>query len=555
MEYKNILPAIDPTATRAWKSLTADFKKIEPIHLRVLFRDDPKRAESFSEEFASKDAQIFLDYSKNRIDHNVMAHLLQLASEAHLTEAIRQMFSGEKINATEDRAVLHAALRMPRGRSLVVDGRDVIPDIHRVLEHMKQFSGEITSGKWKGYTGRPITDIVNIGIGGSDLGPVMVTEALKAYAAGKVSAHFVSNVDGTDITEKVIKPLNPETTLFIIASKTFTTQETMTNAHTAKKWFLEHAKDEGTIKKHFVAISTCKEEVQKFGIDPVNMFEFWDWVGGRYSLWSAVGLSIAVYIGFDNFKELLAGAYDMDEYFRTKPFRHNIPVILALLDIWGMNFFGAETHAILPYDQYLHRLPAYLQQAFMESNGKSVDRNGNPIKYATSPVIWGEAGTNGQHSFYQKIHQGGKVIPADFIGISNSQNTIGDHHEKLLANFLAQPKALAFGKTLQEVLDEGVDPMVAPHRVFKGNSPTNSILINKLSPRALGALIAMYEHQIFVEGVILNIYSFDQWGVQLGKIQAEPLLRDLKGEPSAIKHDSSTLSLLNHYRAQKEKLN
>lgn len=550
---KQVLPAIDPTTTKAWKELVADLKRIKPVHLRDMFAGDPGRARDFCEDFKSQTAQIYLDYSKNRIDHKIITHLKQLASETRLIEAIRQMFSGEKINTTEGRSVLHVALRMPRDSSLVVDGKDVILDVHRVLDHMKQFSGSMSSGNWKGYTGKPITDVVNIGIGGSDLGPVMVTEALKPYATGKVRIHFVSNVDGTDITEKVIKPLNPETTLFIIASKTFTTQETMTNAETAKAWFLKYAKDGAAVKKHFVAISTNREKVEKFGIDPANMFEFWDWVGGRYSLWSAIGLSIAVFIGFDNFRELLAGAHDMDEHFRTTPFEHNIPVILALLDIWNINFLDAETHAILPYDQYLHRFPAYLQQAFMESNGKSVDRNGHPIDYATCPVIWGEPGTNGQHSFYQKIHQGGRMIPADFIGISNSQNPVGDHHEKLLANFFAQTKALAFGKTLQEVLGEGIDPVVAPHRVFNGNNPTNSILINKLSPRALGALIAMYEHQIFAEGVILNVYSFDQWGVELGKVQATPILEEFKGKPAAATHDSSTLSLLRQYGAQKEK--
>jgi len=550
---KQVLPAIDPTTTKAWKELAADSKRIKSVHLREMFAGDPARARDFSENFKSQTAQIYLDYSKNRIDRSAVTHLMQLASETHLPEAIKQMFSGEKINVTEGRSVLHTALRMPRDKSLIVDGKDVIPEIHKVLDRMKKFSEAINSGLWKGYTGKSIANVVNIGIGGSDLGPVMVTEALKPYATGKVNVHFVSNVDGTDITETVTKRLDPETTLFIIASKTFTTQETMANAETAKEWFLGHAKDPAAVKKHFVAISTNREKVKKFGIDPANMFEFWDWVGGRYSLWSAIGLSIAVYIGFDNFKELLAGAHDMDEHFRTVPFEDSIPVILALIDIWNMNFLGAETHAILPYDQYLHRLPAYLQQAFMESNGKSVGRNGKPVRYATSPVIWGEPGTNGQHSFYQMIHQGGRVIPSDFIGVSNSQNPIGDHHEKLLANFFAQTKALAFGKTLQEVLAEGTDPAVAPYKVFNGNIPTNSILINKLSPRALGALIAMYEHQIFAEGIILDIYSFDQWGVELGKVQAAPILEELKGKPASMKHDSSTLSLLSQYRSQKEK--
>jgi len=548
---KQVLPAINPTTTKAWGKLAKDLNNVKRANLCKMFANDPQRAQAFSEKFVSDTAQIYLDYSKNRINHDVMDHLLQLASQVRLPDAIKSMFSGEKINVTENRPVLHVALRMPRETSLVVDGKDVILDIHKVLDHMKRFSDSINSGAWKGYTGKPIKDIVNIGIGGSDLGPVMATEALKHYATGKISIHFVSNVDGTDISEKVIRSLNPETTLFIIASKTFTTQETMTNAETAKDWFLKSAKDKSAIRKHFVAISTNKEKVEKFGIDPVNMFEFWDWVGGRYSMWSAIGLSIAAYIGFDNFKEFLAGAHDMDEHFKTTPFKHNIPVILALLDIWNMNFLGAETHAILPYDQYLHRLPAYLQQAFMESNGKSMDRNGRSVKYAASAVIWGEPGTNGQHSFYQMIHQGGRVIPSDFIGVSNSQNPIGDHHEKLLANFFAQTEALAFGKTLEEALGEGADPEVAPYKVFKGNNPTNSILINKLSPRALGSLVAMYEHQIFVEGIILNIYSFDQWGVELGKVQAQPILKDLKGESAAAVYDSSTSNLLSQHRAQK----
>ncbi len=455
---KQVLPAIDPTTTKAWKELTADLKRINTIHLRRMFASDPGRARDFSEDFRSGPAEIYLDYSKNRIDRDVMSHLIQLASQARLSDAIRSMFSGEKINATERRAVLHVALRMPRSSGLMLDGKDVIPEVHKVLDHMKLFSEAVNSGVWKGYSGKPIKDVVNIGIGGSDLGPVMATEALRPYATGKVNVHFVSNVDGTDIAEKVLKRLDPETTLFIIASKTFATQETMTNAETAKEWFLRSVKDAAAVKKHFVAISANKERAEKFGIDPANMFEFWDWVGGRYSLWSAIGLSIAVYIGFDNFKELLSGAHDMDEHFRTAPFEHNIPVILALLGIWNSDFLGASTRAILPYDQYLHRLPAYLQQAFMESNGKSVDRNGKPVTYATSPVIWGEPGTNGQHSFYQMIHQGGRTIPADFIGVSGSQNPLGDHHEKLLANFFAQTGALAFGKTLEEALDGGPIP-------------------------------------------------------------------------------------------------
>ncbi|MBI2095325.1 MAG: hypothetical protein HYT89_04075 [Candidatus Omnitrophica bacterium] len=501
--FRLALQTVNPTTTEAWKKLQADFTRVQAQHLRDLFQSDPERAKRLSEAFKSNGAEVFVDYSKNLVDQETIQHLLELAQETGLADAIQQMFAGEKINQTENRAVLHTALRIPRDQKLVVNGQDVTADVHRVLDQMRAFSEAVNSGEWKGYTGKRITDIVNIGIGGSDLGPVMVTEALKPYATGNVKVHFVSNVDGTDVTEKVIKKLDPETT------------------------------------------------VEKFGIDTANMFEFWDWVGGRYSFWSAIGLSIAAYVGFDNFQELLAGAHDMDEHFKNVSFEHNIPVILALLSVWYTNFYRAETHAVLPYDQYLHRLPAYLQQAFMESNGKSVDRSGRPIDYVVSPIIFGEAGTNGQHPFYQLIHQGNQIIPADFIGVSNSHNPQGDHHEKLLANFFAQTKALAFGKSLDEVLAEGVHPAIAPHRVFKGNNPTNSILVNRMSPRALGALVAMYEHQIFAEGVVLNIFSFDQWGVELGKVQAGPILKELKGQPATVVHDASTANLLNRHRTQK----
>ncbi|MBI4388376.1 MAG: glucose-6-phosphate isomerase, partial [Candidatus Omnitrophica bacterium] len=550
------LQSINPTTTAVWHELNTDYERVKRLHLRDLLTD-PARASRFSASFDSSGVTLFLDYAKNLIDSATFNHLLELAIETRLPDAIKRMFSGDKINQTENRAALHVALRMPRDAKVMVDGENVIPKVSAVLDQMRRFSDQINSGEWAGYTGKRITDIVNIGIGGSDLGPVMATEALKPYATGNVRVHFVSNVDGTDIAEKVIKKLNPETTLFIIASKTFTTQETITNAKSAREWFLTYAKDKAAIKKHFVALSTNKALVEEFGIDSANMFEFWDWVGGRFSLWSAIGLSIATYIGFDNFQELLAGAHAMDEHFLKAPLSSNIPVILALLSIWYTNFFGAETHAILPYDQYLHRLPAYLQQAFMESNGKSVDRNDNPIvDYQISPIIWGEAGTNGQHSFYQLLHQGGRLIPADFIGIANSQNPIGDHHEKFMANYFAQTKALALGKTLEEVLAEGVDPSLAPHKVFPGNNPTNTILINRLTPRALGVLIAMYEHQIFTEGVILNIFSFDQMGVELGKVLAGRILPELSptGEPEKqAAHDSSTRTLIDWFKAQRSR--
>jgi glucose-6-phosphate isomerase len=488
-----------------------------------------------------------------------MKLLFQLAEDSGLKLWIEKMFNGEKINNTENRAVLHTALRNRSSKSVIVDGQDVMPEIRSVLQHMRVFSESVRNGDWKGYSGEKIVDIVNIGIGGSDLGPVMVTEALKPYGKPGLKVHFVSNVDATHIAE-VLKYVNPETTLFIIASKTFTTQETIANANTAKKWFLDYAKDEKYIAKHFVALSTNSKEVSKFGIDTKNMFEFWDWVGGRYSLWSAIGLSIALYIGMDNFEELLTGAFEMDEHFRYTPFEENIPVILAVLGIWYNNFFGAETHAILPYDQYLHRFPAYFQQGDMESNGKRVTRDGEVVDYSTGPIIWGEPGTNGQHAFYQLIHQGTKLIPADFIAPVKSHNPIDEHHLMLLSNFFAQTEALMKGKSEDEARNElknqglsgeALDKLL-PHKIFEGNKPTNSILVDMITPRSLGSLIAMYEHKIFVQGIIWNINSFDQWGVELGKQLAKVILPELKNDEKVNSHDSSTNGLINYFKAELE---
>ncbi len=554
------LASVNPTQTKAWKDLAVYFHLyFKKAHLRDLFAKDPERAARFSANFRDGDVNFLVDYSKNRIDQKVFDLLLQIAKSTKLPDAIKRMFSGDKINETEGRAVLHTALRLPRGKELMVDGEDIVPKVYEVLDKMERFVNAVNSGDWRGSTDKKITDIVNIGIGGSDLGPYMTTEALEAFKTGKVNVHFVSNVDGSDITRKVLEKLNPETTLFIVASKTFTTQETMQNAETAKKWLLEKLgsfAQEMTVRKHFIAVSTNREAVEKFGIDPENMFEFWDWVGGRFSLWSAVGLSIATYIGFDNFKELLAGAHAMDEHFRTTPFDRNIPVILALLSIWYTNFFKAEAHAVLPYGQNLHRLPAYLQQAFMESNGKGTNRKGQKISYIGSPIIFGEAGTNGQHAFYQLIHQGTQLIPADFIAFANSVNPLPGHHEKLFANVVGQTEALAFGKTLQQVFAEGgsilhhseTDLIAAPRKVFDGNNPSTAILINDLTPRSLGALIAMYEHQIFVEGVILNIFSFDQWGVELGKKNAGKVLKFLMESGLISVGDSSTRQIIEWFR-------
>ncbi|WP_138476366.1 glucose-6-phosphate isomerase [Dyadobacter bucti] len=535
----------------AYKKLKTHHKTIAQKHLKTLFEEDADRHKKFSIRLGD----IFLDYSKNRITTRTRSYLVQLAEEAGLSDAIEQMFSGEKINATEGRSVLHVALRNRSNDPILVDGKDVMPDVNEVLGKMKEFSGKVRSGAWKGYSGKEITDIVNIGIGGSDLGPVMVTEALKAYGKDGLNVHFVSNVDGTHIAETV-KTLDPDTTLFMIASKTFTTQETMANAHSARSWFLEKAVDQEFVKKHFVAISTNQAEVEKFGIDTENMFGFWDWVGGRYSLWSAIGLSIACFIGFQNFEQLLAGAHDMDKHFRTTKLERNIPVILALLGIWYNDFFDAQTQAILPYDQYMHRFAAYFQQGDMESNGKSTGRDGKPVGYQTGPVIWGEPGTNGQHAFYQLIHQGTKLIPCDFIAPAVSHNPLGDHHKMLLSNFFAQTEALMNGKTEEEVRaelegsgksKEEID-FLTPFKMFSGNRPTNSILVKKITPKVLGSLIAMYEHKIFVQGIIWNIFSFDQWGVELGKQLANKIYPELQNDWPVTNHDSSTNGLINQYK-------
>ncbi|HGV3504221.1 TPA: glucose-6-phosphate isomerase [Providencia stuartii] len=544
--------SINPSQTAAWRALEQHFAQIKDVHMRDLFEQDKDRFTKFSATF---DGQILVDFSKNRITQETLDNLLALAKETELESAINSMFNGEKINRTEDRAVLHTALRNRDNTPIYVDGKDVMPDVNAVLEKMQQFSQRIISGEWKGFTGKAITDVVNIGIGGSDLGPFMVTEALRPYK-NHLNMHFVSNVDGTQIAE-TLKTLNPETTLFLIASKTFTTQETMTNAHSARDWFLASAKDESQVAKHFVALSTNGEEVAKFGIDTNNMFEFWDWVGGRYSLWSAIGLSIILSVGFDNFVQLLNGAHAMDKHFTQTPLEKNIPVLLGLIGIWYNNFFESETEAILPYDQYMHRFAAYFQQGNMESNGKYIGRDGKPVSYQTGPIIWGEPGTNGQHAFYQLIHQGTKMIPCDFIAPAVTHNPLGDHHEKLLSNFFAQTEALAFGKT-REVVDaefaaqgKSVADMeyVAPYKVFEGNRPTNSILLKEVTPYSLGALIAMYEHKIFTQGAILNIFTFDQWGVELGKQLASRILPELESSEKVSSHDSSTNGLINNYKA------
>lgn len=538
-----MLPAIDPATTNAWKQLTAHAAKMKQVQMRDLFKADTNRFQKFS----SCEQDIVFDYSKNIITQETMQLLLQLAEECKVKDAVEQMFNGEEINHTEKRAVLHTALRNLSGKPVLFEGKDVMPDIQRVLLQMKNFCAKIHSGEWKGYTGKKIKYIVNIGIGGSDLGPVMVTEALKPYWVDGIQTYFVSNVDGTHIAE-TLKKVTADETLFLVASKTFTTQETMTNAHSARTWFLASAKDESFIAKHFAALSTNEKDVVKFGIDKANMFEFWDWVGGRYSLWSAIGLSIALTIGYENFEQLLKGAEYSDEHFRTEKFATNIPVIMALLGTWYVNFFDAKSEAILPYDQYLHRFAAYFQQGNMESNGKYVDRNGKKVSYSTGPIIWGEPGTNGQHSFYQLIHQGTHLIPADFIAPAISHNPLSDHHNKLMSNFFAQTEALMNGKTKAEVIAEGVKEELVPYKVFEGNRPTNSILVKQITPFTLGELIAMYEHKIFVQGVIWNIYSFDQWGVELGKQLANKILPELITEEPVSSHDASTNNLINLYK-------
>lgn len=545
-----MLPNINFTTTSAYEYLVDHFIDIDQTTIKELFAQDPKRFEKFSIVFED----ILFDFSKNRINETTLALLIQLARECKLDEAIKAMFNGDEINQTEGRPVLHVALRNQSNTPIYVDGKDVMPEVNAVLAKMEKFSSAIISGEWKGYTGKAITDVVNIGIGGSDLGPVMVTEALKAYKT-RLNLHFVSNIDGTHLAE-TLKNVNPETTLFLVASKTFTTQETMTNAHSARAWFLQSGAKNEDIAKHFAALSTNAKDVAAFGIDTKNMFEFWDWVGGRYSLWSAIGLSICLGIGFDNFKQLLAGAHAADNHFSETPFEENIPIILGLLGIWYINFFDAETQAILPYDQYMHRFAAYFQQGDMESNGKNVDRNGDAVTYETGPVIWGEPGTNGQHAFYQLIHQGRRLIPCDFIAPIQSLNPMGEHHPILLSNFFAQTEALMNGKTEEEVTTELIKAgktaneiaALAPFKVFGGNRPTNSILLKKVTPYSLGSLIALYEHKIFVQGIIWNIYSFDQWGVELGKQLAQKIHPELKDDAPVSTHDSSTNGLINQYK-------
>lgn len=544
------LNTINPTTTKAWNALQQHFQTIQHTSIKELFAQNANRFEEFSIQYPS----LLVDYSKNRINAETIQLLVDLAKEMDVDSAIQQMFEGDVINVTEKRAVLHTALRNRSNEEVLVEGKDVMPQINEVLDQMKSFSEKVISGEWKGFSGKEITDVVNIGIGGSDLGPVMVTEALKHYKT-RLNIHFVSNIDGTHLAE-TFKEINPETTLFIVASKTFTTQETMTNAFSAKEWFLNSDAQEADVAKHFVALSTNAEGVANFGIDTANMFQFWDWVGGRYSLWSAIGLSIVLAVGFDNFEELLEGAHEMDLHFKTETLDQNIPVVLALLGIWYNNFFGADSVALLPYEQYLSRFAAYFQQGDMESNGKYVGRDGKKVDYETGPIIWGEPGTNGQHAFYQLIHQGTKLIPADFIAGANSLNVLGDHHAKLLSNFFAQTEALAFGKDEETVVaelekagksKEEIDFLTA-FKIFEGNRPTNSILYQVLTPKVLGNLIAMYEHKIFVQGVIWNIFSFDQWGVELGKQLANVILPELENDEQVTSHDASTNGLINAYK-------
>lgn len=538
----------------AWKSLEQHFQQVQELHLRTLFEQDENRFDSFSIQWND----ILFDYSKNRITEETKALLIDLANECEVKEGIKAMFAGDVINTTERRSVLHVALRNRSNSPVVVENQDVMPQINEVLQKMKVFCDKVRSGDWKGYSGKAITDIVNIGIGGSDLGPYMVTEALKPYGSNSLKVHFVSNVDGTHIVE-TLKSLNPATTLFVIASKTFTTQETLTNANSAKKWFLKAANSEVDVAKHFVALSTNSKAVAEFGIDPVNMFEFWDWVGGRYSLWSSIGLSVALYIGFENFEELLLGAHEMDNHFKSADFEENIPVLLAMIGVWYNNFFEFDSYAILPYDQYLHRFAAYFQQGDMESNGKYVTKDGDKVNYSTGPIVWGEPGTNGQHAFYQLIHQGTKVIPCDFIAPVQSHHQIGEHHSILLSNFFAQTEALMKGKDEEEVMaelkasafSESEIKALLPHKIFEGNRPSNSFLVKKITPRVLGSLTAMYEHKIYVQSLIWNVNAFDQWGVELGKQLAKAILPELKSEEAVVSHDASTNGLINYYKKNK----
>ncbi len=541
--------ATSPLTVRpAWKALKDHYRKVKNLHLRRLFTADHQRGERLATEAEG----IYLDYSKNRVTDDTMRLLIELAESSGLRSRIDGMFGGAKINVTEQRAVLHAALRAPRGSSLVVDGEDVVPKVHTVLDQMEDFVGRVRTGEWKGHTGKPIRNVINIGIGGSDLGPVMAYEALKHYSARALSFRFVSNIDGTDFAEATHN-LDPTETLFIVCSKTFTTVETLTNARTARAWSLNVLKDDRAVAKHFVAVSTNKDEVVRFGIDPANMFEFWDWVGGRYSFPSAIGLSLMIAVGPENFRSMLAGFHAMDEHFRVAPFDRNLPVLLALLGIWYINFFGAETHAILPYDHYLSKLSAYCQQLDMESNGKRVTLTGKVVNYHTGPIIWGQPGTNGQHAFYQLIHQGTRVIPCDFIGFCQSLNPLDSHHDLLMANLFAQTEALAFGKTGKEVRAEKVSKILAPHKTFEGNHPTNTILLPQLTPEMLGKLVALYEHKVFVQGTIWNINSFDQWGVELGKVLAKQIVPQLEPETEPVlEHDSSTNTLIHRYRRQRQ---
>ncbi len=544
MSSKSAVPATRP----AWSALAEHHRAVAGKHLRELFAEDPRRAERFSAEGAG----LFLDYSKNRITEETLRLLLQLAAECGLRDRIEAMFGGQKINSTENRAVLHVALRAPRGASILVDGKNVVPEVHAVLERMAAFAERVRSGEWRGHTGQRIRNVINIGIGGSDLGPVMAYEALRHYSERSLCVRFVSNVDGADFVEAT-EGLDPAETLFIVSSKTFTTLETMTNAHTARDWLMRGlGADAKAVAKHFVAVSTNAQKVAEFGIDTDNMFGFWDWVGGRYSMDSAIGLSTMIAVGAEHFRAMLAGFHAMDEHFRTTPFERNLPVLLGLLGVWYTDFFGAQTVAVLPYEQYLKRFPAYLQQLTMESNGKHVTLEGAPVGVDTGPVYWGEPGTNGQHSFYQLIHQGTRLIPCDFIGFAHALTPLGRHHDMLLANVFAQGEALAFGKTPEQVRAEGTPEWLVPHRVFEGNRPSNTILAERLTPHALGTLVALYEHAVFTQGVIWNINSFDQWGVELGKALAQAIIPELEaaGDP-ALKHDSSTNSLIRRYRRMK----
>ncbi len=528
----------------AWKALVDHYQKIRSMNLRYLFNEDPKRGE----HFVIEDVGIYLDYSKNLITDETIKLLMNLANECGLREHIEAMFTGKRINITEDRAVLHIALRAPEGTQIMVDGIDVVPQVHAALNKMTAFSEKVRNGQWRGYSQKSIKNIINIGIGGSDLGPVMAYEALKHYSKRELTFRFISNEDGTDFVEAT-RDLNPEETLFIVSSKTFTTLETMTNAQSARSWILNSLHSEKAIARHFVAVSTNTAEVAKFGIDTENMFVFWDWIGGRYSMDSSIGLSTMIAIGSENFQSMLDGFHAMDEHFRSAPFDRNLPVLMGLLTVWYNNFFDAQTVAVLPYDQYLKRFPAYLQQLTMESNGKQTTLDGKRVDYETGPIFWGEPGTNGQHSFYQLIHQGTKIIPCDFIGFCKTLNSLGDHHDLLMANVFAQTEALAFGKTEEEVKKEGTPDWLAPHRTFEGNRPSNTILIEKLTPKALGTLIALYEHSVFTQGTIWNIDSFDQWGVELGKVLAKRIIPQLKnGDDQQLDHDSSTNTLIRRYR-------